>query len=145
MGIERSILVHKVIAPLLLIILFISTPINGDGDKYYGAFVGNFEDRFHGIKGEVFAVDSTTLFIKNFAYDGQGPDAYFYAGESGEPSSKGYLIANEKGSTDELGAYTGKNIVLTLPGGKTLRNVKWISVWCRAFDVNFGEVTFPNR
>ena len=36
------------------------------------------------------------MFIKDFAYDGQGPDAYFYAGESGEPSSKGYLIANEK-------------------------------------------------
>ena len=44
----------------------------------------------------MYAVDSRTLFIKNFAYDGQGPDAYFYAGESGEPSSKGYLIANEK-------------------------------------------------
>ena len=43
-------------------------------------------------------MDSRTLFIKNFAYDGQGPDAYFYAGESGEPSSKGYLIANEKES-----------------------------------------------
>ena len=123
-------------------------------------------------------MDSRTLFIKNFAYDGQGPDAYFYAGESGEPSSKGYLIANEKesklirktfngnksfystfftavcfisylieiqGSKDILGAYRSKNIVLTLPGGKTLRNVKWISVWCRAFDVNFGEVTFPDR
>jgi len=23
--------------------------------------------------------------------------------------------------------------------------VKWISVWCRAFDINFGEVTFPDR
>ena len=44
----------------------------------------------------MYAVDSRTLFIKDFAYDGQGPDAYFYAGESGEPSSKGYLIANEK-------------------------------------------------
>ena len=30
-----------------------SAPTNADGDKYYGAFVGNFEDRFHGIKGEV--------------------------------------------------------------------------------------------
>ena len=50
-----------------------------------------------------------------------------------------------QGSNGILGAYRGKNVVLTLPSGKTLRNVKWISVWCRAFDVNFGEVTFPNR
>jgi hypothetical protein len=39
------------------------------------------------------------------------------------------LIANEKGSLDILKAYRKKDIVLTLPGGKTLRNVKWLSVW----------------
>ena len=43
----------RVIVPFLLTILFMSAPTNADGDKYYGAFVGNFEDRFHGIKGEV--------------------------------------------------------------------------------------------
>ena len=41
----------------------------------------------------------------------------------------GFLIANEKGSLDILKAYRKKDIVLTLPGGKTLRNVKWLSVW----------------
>ena len=46
-------IIFNVIVPLLLTILFISDPTNADGDKYYGAFVGNFEDRFHGIKGEV--------------------------------------------------------------------------------------------
>lgn len=130
---------------LLAVVCMITNPTSAEGDTYYGEFVANFENRFHGIRGEVYAVDSRTLFIKDFAYDGQGPDAYFYAGESGEPSSKGYLIANEKGSSEILKAYRGKNIVLTLPSGKTLRNVKWISVWCRAFDVNFGEVTFPAR
>ena len=33
-------------------------------------------------------------------------------------------IANEKGSTEILQAYRGKDIVLTLPGGKTLRDVR---------------------
>ena len=37
----------------LLAILFVITPTSADGDKYYGAYVGNFENRFHGIRGEV--------------------------------------------------------------------------------------------
>ena len=53
-------------------------------------------------------------------------------------------MPNEKGSTDVLRSYDGsKDLVLTLPSGKTLKGVEWISVWCRAFDVNFGEVNFP--
>ena len=63
-----------------------------------------------------------TLFC--FSYDGQGPDAFFYAGENGQPSGNGFLIADEKGSTDILGAYRKKDIVLTLPGGKTLRDIR---------------------
>ena len=115
------------------------------GEHYYGAYVGDFVNRFHGITGKVYAVDSRTLFVKGFSYDGQGPDAYFYAGDSERPSSEGFLIANEKGSTEILEKYSAKNIVLTLPGGKTLKDVKWLSVWCRAFDVNFGELFFPER
>ena len=42
-------------------------------------------------------------------------------------------------------SYRKKDLVLTLPGGRTLRDLKWISVWCRAFDVNFGEVNLPDR
>lgn len=134
-------------------------------NDYYGTYVGDFQNRFHGVSGEVYAVDSRTLFIKDFrwlksglseendqiqllslflpaklhlsewanilikeiffvSYDGQGPDAYFYAGERGQPSRNGYLIANEKGSTDILGRYNKKDIVLTLPGGRTLKNIK---------------------
>ena len=68
-------------------------------------------------------------YIETFSYDGQGPDAYFYAGERGQPSRNGYIIANEKGSTDILGAYRKKDIVLTLPGGRTLKKIKWVRVY----------------
>lgn len=112
---------------------------------YYGTYVGDFNNRFHGVKGEVYAVDSRTLYIKGFSYDGAGPDAYFYGGESGRPSGRGFQIASEKGSTDVLKSYQGQDIVLTLPGGKTLRDVRWVSVWCDAFSVNFGEVNIPKR
>lgn len=71
-------------------------------NDYYGNLIGSFTNRFHGITGDVYTVDSRTLFIKGFSYDGQGPDAYFYAGESGSPSEDGYIIANEKGTEDVL-------------------------------------------
>ena len=67
--------------------------------------------------------DLNSIWI-HFSYDGQGPDAFFYAGNRGQPSRNGYLIANEKGSTDILGAYRKKDIVLTLPGGKTLKDIR---------------------
>ena len=83
------------------------------------------------------------VFLQGFQYDGTGPDAYFYAG-AGSDYASGFLVPNEKGSTDVLRSYDGsKDLVLTLPSGKTLKGVEWISVWCRAFDVNFGEVNFP--
>ena len=50
---EQIIRTNKLILALLLALLYIISPANADGDKYYGAFVGNFVDRFHGIKGEV--------------------------------------------------------------------------------------------
>lgn len=39
-----------------------------------------------------------------------------------------------------MGAYSNQNIVLRLPEGKTLRDIKWLSVWCREFKVNFGDI-----
>lgn len=43
-------------------------------------------------KGSVYAVDESTLFIKNFAYDGTGPDAFFWVGKTPRPSPEGFII-----------------------------------------------------
>lgn len=43
-------------------------------------------------QGTVYAVDESTLFIKDFAYDGTGPDAFFWVGQSQRPSPEGYII-----------------------------------------------------
>ncbi|XP_023337627.1 protein Skeletor, isoforms B/C [Eurytemora carolleeae] len=114
-------------------------------NDYFGTYVADFQTRFHGVAGEVFAVDSRTIFIRGFTYDGEGPAAYFYAGSGGRPSGNGIQIANEKGSMDKLGRYRDQDIVLTLPGGETLADISWISVWCDAFSVNFGEFFIPSR
>ena len=49
----QSQFIKEIILPLLLAVLFIITPTTADDDKYYGAYVGIFENRFHGIRGEV--------------------------------------------------------------------------------------------
>lgn len=79
-------------------------------EPYYGRYIGNFTEFAHKIKGifsfvffwfrpkcdtkilkfhasfvfslegDVYAIDESTLFIKGFAYDGTGPDAFFWVG-----------------------------------------------------------------
>ena len=46
--------------------LFISSVlfVSGSNAVYYGAKINDFANRFHNIKGEVYAVDSRTIFIK---------------------------------------------------------------------------------
>lgn len=48
----------------------------------------------------VYAVDETTLFIKNFVYDGTGPDAFFWVGKTPRPSPDGYIIPYPEDYTD---------------------------------------------
>lgn len=40
---------------------------------YYGTKIGPLSQLHHGVSGDVYAVDSRTLFLKNFNYDGEGP------------------------------------------------------------------------
>lgn len=41
--------------------------------SYFGAHLGPLSSLHHGVSGDVYAVDSRTLYIKNFNYDGEGP------------------------------------------------------------------------
>ena len=36
--------------------------------------------------------------------------------------------------------YSGQDIEFSLPAGVKGSNVTWVSVWCRAFKVDFGHV-----
>ncbi|XP_076043060.1 DM13 and DOMON_DOH domain-containing protein skeletor isoform X2 [Oratosquilla oratoria] len=113
--------------------------------NYFGTKIGSLKELAHDVRGDVYAVDSRTLHIRNFHYDGAGPDAYFYAGSTSKPSSQGFLVPDENGSKAILGAYSNQHITLTLPKGKTLKDIRWFSVWCDAFSVDFGNVVIrPN-
>ena len=129
----------------------ISTNVSGEHVK-----VGEFNNRAHGIGGTVYAVDEKTLLIKGFTYDGAGPDAFFWAGTQGSPSGigtilpypfKGKFFEYEDQSAPILnGRFSGdKDIKLTLPNTLKATDIKWLSIWCRAFSVNFGDLIFPDK
>ncbi|XP_050068770.1 protein Skeletor, isoforms B/C-like isoform X2 [Anopheles maculipalpis] len=116
-------------------------------EPYYGREIGQLTNFGHGIKGHVFAVDESTLFVKGFAYDGNAPDAFFWVGNSPRPSPEGYIIPYpEEYSGREppvLQQHNNTDIILKLPMGKRIRDIRWLSVWCRRFTVDFGEIFIP--
>jgi len=115
--------------------------------------VGDFQNYAHGINGEVFMKDEKTLVIKGFTYDGAGPDAFFWAGTSQTPSSVGTILPypfegkfyeyEDQNAPILSKRFNGEEIVLTLPETLKATDIKWLSVWCRAFQVNFGDLQFP--
>lgn len=42
-------------------------------EPYLGTRIGKLNTHFHGVSGEVYAVDEKTLYLKDFHYDGTGP------------------------------------------------------------------------
>ncbi|XP_077296640.1 protein Skeletor, isoforms B/C [Arctopsyche grandis] len=114
---------------------------------YYGRLIGPLADFAHTIKGTVYAVDESTLFIKGFAYDGTGPDAFFWVGNSPRPSPEGYIIPYPEDYVGReppiLNAHNNTDVILRLPMGRRMRDIRWLSVWCRRFTVDFGEVFIP--
>jgi len=127
---------------------FVLAGLTGFGDAaypYYGTKIGALTRLHHGVSGDVYAVDSRTIFIKKFNYDGEAPAAYFYVGNTAKPSNEGAArLRDERGGTASLTRrYRNKDVTLSLPEGKTLRDIKWFSVWCDEFAVNFGDVSIP--
>lgn len=115
--------------------------------------VGNFANYAHGISGDVFVKDEKTLVIKGFTYDGAGPDAFFWVGTSDKPDSVGTILPYpfegqfyhyEDRSAPILDRrFDNEEITLTIPDDVKMSDLKWMSVWCRQFAVNFGDVYFP--
>lgn len=61
-------------------------------DNKYGFYVGKFVNS-HNISGSVYVVDESTLFIKDFSYDGTTRQSYFWVGRNSEiPNPEGTLV-----------------------------------------------------
>ena len=82
--------------------------------------VGEIRTLQYMVAGTVYIMDENTLKIEDFTYDGKGPDAFFYVGESGSPSGSGTIVPYPEGSgTDAVLTKADKiDITLRLPAGK---------------------------
>ena len=114
---------------------------------------GTFTNHYHGIGGTVYTKGKNMLIIKGFTYDGTGPDVFFLVGTQGSPSDSGTILSypykgkhyeyNDENAPTLKEKFSGNmEIKLVLPPALTVMNIKWISVWCREFSVNFGDVIF---
>merc|ERR1719427_982832 len=96
--------------------------------------------------------------VTNFNYSGGGPDAYFWVGTAGTPKRtdeastailahpfEGEHFAYEDLAAPRLGEVVNEDIRLTLPPHLKVKDLRWLSVWCRAFNANFGELLFPEN
>jgi len=112
--------------------------------------VGLLNTYSHQTSGDVYIKDEKTIVIKNFKYDGKGPDAFFYVGSRLPVGAKtGVMVPYPTGGADKdtaLDEFTGDlDVVLTLPGDLKTTDLKWLSVWCRQFKVNFADIKFPDH
>ena len=116
-------------------------------------FIGSIIKYAHGVSGDIYSCGDDKIVVENFKYDGLGPDAFFWVGTEGnKASSNGVLLPHPfEGKffdSEDLSAPildkafdgTQPNIVLPLPNGMKVSELKWISVWCRKYSVNFGEL-----
>jgi hypothetical protein len=105
----------------------------------------------------LWALDEKTLEMRNFKYDGLGPDAFFIVGTqtaSSRPNLKdGIPVPHpnsnkniRKSITDPnipvLTTHNGQTIQLHLPPGVKVSDIQWLSLYCRDFVIDFGNVLF---
>lgn len=119
---------------------------------------------WHILSGNARVKDESTLIIENFAYDGLGPDAFFIAStESNSPPNRPHidqyfplpydpesneiqrpLMEISNPAVPILGEYDVQTIELKMPIGISAYSIKWISVYCRDYSINFGHAKLDN-
>jgi len=93
----------------------------------------------------VVVMDSKTIKIPAFTYDGRGGEVYFYAGEGPQPSSKGFIVPDELGYLAILGKYEKQDVILQLPGAKTIFQIDWLAVYNTETRKSLGHVIIPEQ
>ena len=117
--------------------------------------IGDLRTLYYEVAGHVFVANQTTLLIRNFNYTGAAPDALFLVGTTGMPDKiqeeTTAILAHpftgkhfEYKDTDYpvLKKYVDEDVSLTLPPHLTVSDLRWLSVWCKAYEINFGDVVF---
>jgi len=83
----------------------------------------------HISSNRVQIIDSKTIRLTGFDYDGSGQEAYFWVGTGQQPHGKGSKIPDEMGYLTPLRRYHKATVTLTLPGNTTVYDIKWLAVY----------------
>ncbi|CAK9294787.1 unnamed protein product [Gordionus sp. m RMFG-2023] len=114
---------------------------------FIGSFVGPRANgaTWYDLSGRVYIENEKTICIQNLSYNGQGPDVKIFIGlknvHQAEPNSSGRTIPDERGRISNLRSYNDETIRLKL-SGINASQLKWLSIWCEQFAVDFGHVNF---
>jgi hypothetical protein len=91
----------------------------------------------HLVGGTATLIDSCTLEITNFTYDGLGlAEVYVYGGLAGNYRQGFRIGPNLRGT-----AFTGQTLRVTLNAGD-IDKLDGISIWCVDANANFGDANF---
>merc|ERR1711942_244410 len=126
---------------LFLPLLFLSSIIGQSAD-YDPLYLGKFSDVAHSVDGDIFVLDEKTIYIQDFAHDGQAPDVFFWADGVIIP----YITRSNLEPQISLKRFLPReDIVLLLPEEKpSVFDIRKLEVWCRAFGVSFGQINLPD-
>lgn len=127
---------HPPPAPILLLLLL---ALAAQSAAQSPVRLGELSQLDHRLAGEVFALNDRLLEVRNFNYDGLGPDAYFWADRGTTATRNGIILPERPGcAKSRLPAYSSKTVLVELPAGETLSSIGYLSVWCRRAVVSFG-------
>lgn len=94
----------------------------------------------HGVSGRATIIDSRTIRVTGFRYDGNAPLVYAYLGR--ENTFSAFSVGRAIGALLQARPYVNETLDLQLPEGQTLDDFNAISIWCQQFRVNFGSGAF---
>ncbi|CAL4064416.1 unnamed protein product [Meganyctiphanes norvegica] len=138
---------------LILFLLGLQSLVHSRRDRENGAIIGPLIDEgSHSVSGTVYAPSEDQIYIKGLYYDGEGPDAHFWIGESGRiPDTSGIILRYPRSNTSNnddplrLPRFAGEDVLLDLPEDKNITQFPWLSIWCREFSVSFAHVLIPRN
>lgn len=92
---------------------------------------------FHQVAGTAHILNNQTIELRNFSYDGDGIVVQVYV--SPNDSFSPYTVISD----DLFGtSFSNETVVLQIPQGADLDTFNYISIWCVAAGVSFGDGPF---
>jgi hypothetical protein len=116
--------------------------------------IGNLPEWGHAVSGRFCVINETTIVIRNFYYDGAGPDAHLYWYPDGFTTSNiprsgngGYFIPHPNTQRDgrfpQNGYVLDATLQFSLPDGVYACDLAVFTIWCRWARSHFTGIDIP--